>query len=245
MILLALATVAVVAMALTENQVPATAQPTVSTKPLAPTPTPTATMPSLAPVPAGSTVMFIGDSWTHGTGADDPTSQGYPQATAAALDVQADVFGYGSVGYVSTGVDKQGAFQTRLAADQPAGTPSLIVLQGSLNDAKESPAKITEAASALVTDVRGKFPQAQVVMVGPAPATEGLINVLAPIDLALSQAATAQEVPYISPLREQWFSAGNLAGYMNPMDGSPHPNNAGHKLFGEKLATGIKQISGV
>lgn len=244
MIMLAIATVSVVAMALTENQVPATAQPN-TVKPLTPRSTPTATSPTLGPVPAGSTVMFIGDSWTHGTGADDPATQGYPQTTAAALGVEADVYGYGSVGYVSTGVDKQGAFQTRLAADQPAGRPSLIVLQGSLNDAKESPAKITEAAAALVTDVRGKFPQAQVVMVGPAPATEGLINVLAPIDTALSQAATAQEVPYISPLREQWFSAGNLAGYMNPMDGSPHPNNAGHKLFGEKLAAAIKQISGV
>ena len=221
---------------------PATqAAPKVTPKTPTATASATANAVKLAPVPAGSTVLFVGDSWSYSVGADEH-NQGFPYVTAEALKVTPDIHGYGSVGYVNKGSDKFGAFQARLAYDKPTGSPSLVVLQGSQNDAAVPPAQITVAARALVADVRSRFPAAQVVMVGPAPATAGLIAALAPVDAALTEAAEAERVPYVSPLRDGWFTSATLSEYMNPMDGSPHPNTAGHQRFGALLASSIQAL---
>jgi lysophospholipase L1-like esterase len=237
-----LATFAVIsALTVHNSDVPATAQVPHAT--LTPAPTPTATPAAvLKPLAPGSAVMFVGDSWTYGTGADI-VDLGFAHIAAERLAVTADVHGYGSVGYVSKGADGFGAFQARLDRDNPATAPSLVVLQGSQNDAKATPQQITDAVRALVADIHARFPQAQVVVVGPAPATVGLMTALIPVDAAVSAAASVEKVPYVSPLTAGWFNAGNLPGYMNPMNGSPHPNTAGHRHFGLLLADAITKLT--
>lgn len=183
-------------------------------------------------------VLFIGDSWTYGTAADHIT-KGFAYNAAKRLDVTSEVHGFGSVGYLNPGKDGQGNFAARWAKVTPEITPDLVIVEGSQNDVNQLES-LTDAANGFITSLKGQFPQAQIVMMGPAPATEGLISTLGSIDNTLQGVATSQGVAYISPLALSWFNTTNLVQFMDPMNGAPHPNTAGHNFVAERLVAELK-----
>ncbi|MCZ4587526.1 SGNH/GDSL hydrolase family protein [Rhodococcus opacus] len=207
------------------------------------TPSPDATA---APIPTVDlarvkSVLFIGDSWTYGTNAQ-PVTRGFAYRAAELLGVNYEVYGFGSVGYINTGADRAGAFAERWAKVAPKTVPDLIVLEGSQNDL-DFRGNISDAANSFISTLKGQFPQSQIVMMGPAPASEGLISALAPIDSTLYDVAYAQRVPYISPLTLSWFDASNLAQFIDPGNGSPYPNTEGHNFIAEHLVAELRALS--
>ncbi len=86
------------------------------------------------------------------------------------------------------------------------------------------------------------YPQAALILLGPAVPSKYSANQLRPVDQALSAAATAAGVPYISPMAENWLTDANRAGYMSA-DGV-NPNQAGHAYLTTLLLRDLEQITG-
>lgn len=207
-----------------------------------PTATPTATTVAAIPAPVvtpGERVLFLGDSWTFGSAASSDANR-FAQVAADKLGAEATIMGYPGVGYLNPGRDKAGTFAQRFAADRASmGDPETIVIEGSVNDLKYPQKEIQAAAVALVAQLRADFPGAEVLIVGPAPATTGMIADLQLVDAALRRGAAEAEAPYASSLREGWIPLSKVSAYMDPRNGDPHPNDAGHKAFGEALASAL------
>lgn len=180
------------------------------------------------------TALFLGDSWTYGVGADEPTQQGFAYDAARTLGLDATVRGYGSVGWLDRGADGTGTILDRWNLDpRNADVPDLVVLQGSLNDSEERANDVGQAATDAIAALRGKYPNSQFVWVGPAPASENWERGLSAIDYEIAQSMAEANVPYISPLKRRWLSVSNYADTI--ADDQVHPTTAGHAFFAAKL----------
>ncbi|MDT0223450.1 SGNH/GDSL hydrolase family protein [Gordonia sp. AC31] len=216
-------------------------------------PTPSSSAAPYTPPPATSTTdaaaepaadmsrvrdaLFIGDSWTFGTAAT-PVTDGFAYEVGRRLSIPVEVHGYGSVGYLNAGRDGGGTYSQRWARTQVSNpNPDLVVVEGSQNDLGQR-GSLTGAARAFIAQLAEQFPNAQIVIVGPAPATPELITGLQQIDSNLTRATYQQKVPYISPLKERWFTARNVGDYMTTVN--PHPTTAGHSYYADRLIASLR-----
>lgn len=186
---------------------------------------------------AGSEVAFIGDSWTAGYAADP--QKGYATLTAAAMGWTPKIYGASGSGYIRDG--GSGAFPAYVGTLPASDTVKLVVLQGGLNDTYVQHSEERTAATDTITAVREKFPNADLVLVGPAspsgPSTPGYQDV----DGTLRSIARTLDAGYVSPHTEKWLTADNIDQYIDHTKGD-HPNNAGHAYYAEKLATALRAL---
>ena len=200
------------------------------------------TSPAVVPVPVvsrGERVLFFGDSWTFGVGASSRDKR-FAQVASDALGARPTIIGFGGVGYVNPGRDRKGTFEQRFKT-VAAGieTPETVVVTGSVNDLAYSKDEIQAAEVSFIAAIKAAFPDADVLVVGPSPATLAMADKVSSADVALYKGAAQAKVAYVSSLDESWIGFGNLNDYMTETD--PHPNDAGHRAFGAALA---KALSG-
>lgn len=184
---------------------------------------------------AGSDVLLFGDSWTQSTGATCPTV-GYAARLAAEFDWVPDVQGFGGTGFVARGVI-DADYLTRLQA-LPATSPALVLVQGGLNDALANATEQDEltAARAVLDLVVQKYPQAQVVVLGPPQTQVVDPTTVAAMDRALAQASGEHQVPYLSPLTARW----DLQRFTTA-DGL-HPDDLGHEHLAALVAAALRTL---
>jgi lysophospholipase L1-like esterase len=180
--------------------------------------------------------MIFGDSWTQSTGATCPQT-GYAARLAAAFGWVADVQGFGGTGFVAKGVI-DADYLTRLEA-LPRTTPALVLVQGGLNDARESASEQDEltAARGVLDFLARTYPDAEVVLLGPPQTQVVDPAVVSGIDRALSQAAGEHQVPYLSPLEEGW----DLERF-TVADGL-HPDDQGHEQLAADVAAELRDLA--
>ncbi len=185
----------------------------------------------------GGSIYVIGDSWSSGRYADPEHT--LAQDAAEDLGVSSIVDAESGTGYVTAPGETRTYVQR--AAAIPAGTRAeAVVIQGGSNDDGADSATLLRAVAETVTEVRQKLPEATIVLLGPGPDPWPVTRAQTAVDTVLEQAALDQDVAYISPLQEGWFTASTVGTIIDPA--TAHPTIAGDEVLGHHLADDLRPI---
>ncbi len=187
---------------------------------------------------AGEKVMILGDSWTAGYAADP--KKGYATLVSQMFQWQPVIEGHSGSGYTRDGGD--GTIPAVVGGFTADPDLQLLILDVGRNDTYvQHPQERTLAAST-VDAAREKFPNAQIVLVGPAPlvsSPSGFFDV----DRTLQSVAAEKQVGYISAYQGKWFSGADDVEQYVDRTKDDHPNNEGHAHYADKLAEALRDLS--
>jgi lysophospholipase L1-like esterase len=191
-------------------------------------------------LPDHPTVLVFGDSWTYGSAATVPTL-GYAYLLGELLGGETIVNGVRGSGYLKPGIDGP-TFGERIAALDPSLSPDLVIMQGSINDRAQGVAGYREAVNAAWDAMTSTYPEATIVVLGPAPHELPVGAATARIDSDLSELAAARGWWYISPLAQEWITPQNYLDVIDVEVGRKHPSTDGHRYLAEKLAAALDEL---
>ncbi|HYJ50437.1 MAG TPA: SGNH/GDSL hydrolase family protein [Microbacterium sp.] len=202
---------------------------------------PAAVTPALLALPEEPRVLIFGDSWTYGSAASLPTL-GYAYVIGQRLGWETTVDGVRGSGYLKPGLDG-GAYGERVAALDPALDPDLVIVEGSINDRRLAPTGYREAVTAAWDALAALYPEAFIVILGPAPQVLPLQAATARIDADLAELASARGWWYVSPIAEDWITPENYAEVIDTGIGREHPSTNGHAYLATRLAEALTTLS--
>lgn len=186
-------------------------------------------------------VLVFGDSWVYGSAATVPTL-GFAYKLADVLGVETVVDGVRGSGYLKPGIDGP-SYGERIAALDPALDPDVIIVEGSINDRRLYPTGYRDAVTAAWDALDARYPEAQIVILGPAPQVLPVETATARIDADLSALAAARGWWYISPIAEDWITDAN---YLDIIDTGPigrdHPSTDGHAYLADRVAEAVERM---
>ncbi len=185
-------------------------------------------------------ILVFGDSWTFGSAASDPTL-GYAYLLADRLGAEVVVDGVRGSGYLKPGLDG-GSFGERVAALDPALDPDLVLLQGSINDRRLYPDGYRGAVTAVWDAVAATYPDATVVILGPAPQVLPVEAATGQIDDDLAALAAGRGWWYISPVDEGWITEANYDAVIDTGIGRDHPSTEGHAYLADRVAEALRTL---
>ncbi|WP_426183802.1 SGNH/GDSL hydrolase family protein [Microbacterium sp. TWP3-1-2b2] len=185
-------------------------------------------------------VLVFGDSWTYGSAASDPTL-GYAYVLSELMGAETTVDGVRGSGYLKPGLDGP-AFGERIAALDPAIDPDLVIIQGSINDRASGAAGYREAVTAAWDALAATYPDATIVVLGPAPHELPVAAATARIDQDLAALAGGRGWWYISPVQDDWISDQNYLAVIDVDLGNRHPSTEGHRYLAEKVAAALAEL---
>ncbi|MDI2035771.1 hypothetical protein PJL15_02903 [Paenarthrobacter nitroguajacolicus] len=189
----------------------------------------------------GTKVLIFGDSWAQGYAAT-PISRGFAYLIGETFGWDAEVVHRGGTGYTNPGPQDVGTYAQSIAALQEDPTMQLVMIQGGLNDIYGGKSTdVATAASAAWAAAQERFPNAQIVVLGPAQSTKNIQTVLREIDGNLRMAADHASLPYISPINEVWINAQNYDDVFNVE--AFHPDTDGHAYFAKRLEEDIRTLA--
>lgn len=240
---LALATAAVVTVAVApKNPIPAATSASAPEGATAMA-SPTAKAPKIS-VPANASVLIVGDSYTEGVGADNK-QQGWAHVAGAALNLSPRIDGVGGTGFAwGGGADnsegRQYSVRLRAIAAEQTITPDVLILQGGQNDSLlRDDQEVSKAVTSTVDEARNLWPNLQVLVMGPS-APEPLATNLIGTNAAVREGAANAGVPFIDAAGEHWFTAQNSESFHT--DGN-HVNTAGHKLIADNFSAHWQELT--
>ncbi|MFS0893393.1 SGNH/GDSL hydrolase family protein [Microbacterium sp. 179-I 3D3 NHS] len=200
----------------------------------------TVVAPAPLALPENPRVLVFGDSWTYGSAASDPTL-GYAYVLAGLIHGETVVDGVRGSGYLKPGLDGP-TFGERIAALDPSLAPDLVIIQGSINDRAQGVAGYREAVTAAWDALGAIYPEAAIVVLGPAPHELPVGAATARIDADLSELAAARGWWYISPVAQNWITDLNYLDVIDVEVGRQHPSTAGHQYLAEKVAAALDEL---
>lgn len=236
LVVVALAAVALVALAFMPRQAPtgAGADPvlTISSSEDAASATnsagaPSASAPSATPAGAGLTVAFIGDSYTSGVGASDPSLR-WSTLLATANGWEELNLGVSGSSY-GQGLDEWNSYALQVE-EAIAAQPDVVIVSGGLNMSELDQELGVES---VFTDLRAGLPDARILALSPF-----WVSTAYPAQLTLTAnliksdvAAVGGEYLDIGHLFEDEFQYFELDGL--------HPDDAGHQLIANAVDAGL------
>lgn len=190
--------------------------------------------PTEAPLPVA---MFIGDSYTHGTGATSEANR-WSSLVSDAEGWQEMNIALGGTGYLTTaGVNGCGKdycenyLEVVQNLDPDTSQPNVIFVSGGQNDFSAwaaDPEAVTAAINQTFAELRAKYPDTRIVANGPSIIGDVNDNVRA-FDAAVQEAAAAVGAEYISMIDPDVIDRSMDAG-----DGG-HVNDSGHTAIAERV----------
>ncbi|WP_404431999.1 SGNH/GDSL hydrolase family protein [Microbacterium lacus] len=197
--------------------------------------------PALLALPETPRVLVFGDSWVYGSAATVPT-EGFAYVLSNRLGWDAVIDGVRGSGYVKPGIDG-GSYGERIAALDPALNPDLVILEGSINDRRLYPDGYRDAVTSAWNNLAALYPEARIVILGPAPQVLPLERATGLIDQTLSELAAERGWWYISPISDDWITEAN---YLDVIDtgeiGRNHPSSEGHAYLADRLGEALEAI---
>lgn len=194
-----------------------------------------------APADFGSRAVFIGDSYTHGTGASSPGLR-WTSLVAAQRGWQETNLGFGGTGYF-TAAGLQGCGRPvcpsyRAVVEQAvAAEPDVVVVAGGQNDFpafETDRARVTKAIDQTYASLRRELPDVRLIALGPS--TAGKVNAtVTAFDAAVERAAQANGVTYVSLIRP----APVITPSMVLPDGA-HVNDEGHRAIADRVLSAMR-----
>lgn len=214
------------------------------------------------PATDGLRCLFIGDSITQGTGSTYQFSA-YPQVAAKYIGCDDPwASGVAGSGYLNAGTgQKLGA---RMAQDIIATPHDVAIFAMGVNDVPYyTPAQIQAEATADFTTYRASLPKTFVVVLGPWPRTDQTAATQQAASDAIKAAVNAADPAGVAAGRTCFVdtsrvgpsattlitgtgtdtapaSNGNADWYISGAAANPHPNQAGHEMYGRWLAQQIR-----
>lgn len=185
-------------------------------------------------------VLVFGDSWTYGSAASEPTL-GYAYLLGDLLGGRTTVDGVRGSGYLKPGIDGP-AFGERIAALDPSLDPDLVIIQGSINDRLQGVQGYREAVTAAWDALAVTYPDATIVVLGPAPHELPVGDATARIDQDLAALAGGRGWWYISPVQAEWITEQNYLAVIDVDLGNRHPSTDGHRYLAEKVDAALAEL---
>jgi len=193
--------------------------------------------PTVAPKPMA---VFLGDSYTQGTGSSAVTKR-WAALVSAKMGWAEDNLGRGGTGYVATS-DINGcglSFCPNIPAmvdSAVAEKPSIVVVAGGQNDFTtfiNDPAKVKAAISLTFRTLREKLPDATIIAVGPSTPW-GVGGPAVGLDQAVQAAAGDVKAKYVSLIEP------NVIDPSMVIADKAHVNDAGHAAIAERVIAALR-----
>lgn len=192
-------------------------------------------------LPDSPRVLVFGDSWTYGAAASTP-DLGYAFVLADLTGGETIVDGEPASGYLREG-HLGNTFGTRIAALDPGLDPDLVIVQGSINDRKLDASRYREAVTDAWDALSALYPDAAIVVLGPAPHALPIAKGTARIDRDLGELAASRGWWYISPIERGWITEDNYLAVIDVDAGRRHPSDEGHRYLAEQVAAALEELS--
>ncbi|WP_162850782.1 SGNH/GDSL hydrolase family protein [Amnibacterium kyonggiense] len=193
-----------------------------------------AVTPPAKPHPSNGGMYLIGDSWAAGLHADPARALGQVAAEVLRMGIHVDAVS--GTGYVNTAGHENYLQRARKAA----GSPRLVVVQGGSNDDHQSLDAITANARETYRVLRGRFPAARLLVLGPGPDPEPVTDRQRTVDTTLEAAAHAAGLRYVSMLQRDWIPSALADAVIDP--DNHHPTVEGHAYLGTRLAASVRLL---
>ncbi|MGO1307665.1 MAG: SGNH/GDSL hydrolase family protein [Microbacterium gubbeenense] len=195
--------------------------------------------PGVSAVEPEASLLVFGDSWTFGLASTTVTG-GYAYRTGAILGWATTVNGENGSGYLRAG-EYGGYYGTRVAELDPDLDPDVVVIQGSINDRAQPLSALPRAARAVWRAVEATYPDAELVILGPAPSMLPVNESIESIDDVLAELAAEEGLSYISPIDDEWITTSNYDTVIDASaSGYNHPSDDGHAYLAEKLVSELQ-----
>lgn len=197
--------------------------------------------PAALALPESPRVLVFGDSWTYGAAASAPTL-GYAALLAELIGGETIVDGEPASGYLREG-HFGNTFGARIAALDPGLSPDLVIVQGSINDRRLGTSGYREAVTDAWDALSALYPDAAIVVLGPAPHALPVAKGTARIDRDLGELAASRGWWYISPIEREWITEGNYLAVIDVDEGRRHPSDDGHRYLAEQVASALAELA--
>ena len=171
--------------------------------------------------------VFIGDSYTGGTGAT-AKSKAFPQVLAGKEGWRLTVVACGGGGYVATG-NCGTPYQDHLD-DAIAAKPSIVIVSGGRNDTSFTTEQVQANAATTLQRVKDALPDATIYVTSPIWDDDAPTAALAKVRTAVQAAAEGAGATYLDlgePLEQhpEYVSTDSV-----------HPNDDGHAAIADAIA---------
>jgi hypothetical protein len=114
------------------------------------------------------------------------------------------------------------------------------VIQGGSNDDADDLGALPKAVTATIDAVERTLPGARIVLLGPGPDPWPVTPTQRAVDALLARTAAREDVTYLSPMREGWFTSATIDRIIDP--GNAHPTVAGQAILGHLLAQDLRGV---
>lgn len=206
-------------------------------------PAPTFSAPTSAPTPQipepKPLAVFLGDSYTQGVGGDGIR---WPDLIGDERGWDVANLALGGTGYIATS-DANGCGRpycgTYLeASSEIVGSPRYIFVAGGRNDLGAAPADVLAAADVLFSQLRERYPDAQIFVVEPWFDDDAAPNALGNLSVAIDEAAARNGITVLEtnqPLRgEEALISGD----------GVHPNADGYRALAAEVQSALAAVLG-
>ncbi|HEY5334509.1 MAG TPA: SGNH/GDSL hydrolase family protein [Mycobacteriales bacterium] len=181
-------------------------------------------------------LLFVGASYSIGLGATAP-SNGYPSLLADRLHRPYTVDAVSGTGFQNPGRHHAGTFAQRIARVPTLPAPRIVIIQGGRDDTRYPGSEEYAAVLGTITLAQRRFTAAQVVVLGPIPASLPVSAKVAAIRSAIGRACATAHAGFIDPITQRWITPANEHLFGGHVRG--HPNDAGYAYIAGKLMAAL------
>lgn len=190
---------------------------------------------TFAPTGPAVTVVFIGDSYTSGTGAANPLHR-WTTKLSEDLGWSETNLGNGGTGYFNQGGTTNYAGVVQEAVD---ANPAVVVVSGGRNDVGFGAQRFTPAVADFFSALRGGLPNATVIVTSPIYDDDAGPDAVAELAAAVKANAEAAGATYVD-IGEPLLGHPELVA----ADGV-HPNDAGHAAIYAAVRQAVAAAPGI
>ena len=191
---------------------------------------------SVARPVAGSTVAFLGDSYTSGWNGAGLGPRGWPGLIGKARGWRTVNLAVAGTGFINPGWTNQPVGSRVSAAIERH--PDVVFIAAGHNDSRWSSTATVRAADKVIDRLRAALPNALLVIVAPIWSSASPPRRCLDLRDHLRRTAASVDALFIDPLAEGWFS-----GSRQRLIGSDgiHPTAAGHRYMAERVLAAIAE----